>query len=114
MYYILNKYKHPQKRPEDRVKYAVCRDQSHVKINKDVLGLLREQTDVSVQMDRPGSADLLRPPFSCTYETSAENNFLLEQTSLPSSFFHSHKVFEWERNKFAPIEHNICSPLTRA
>lgn len=32
-----------------------------------------------------------------------KNNFLPEQTNLPSSFFSSHKVFEWKRNK-VPIE----------
>lgn len=37
---------------------------------------------------RLGSADLLWPAFSlCTYETSAENNFLTEQTNLPLIMF---------------------------
>lgn len=53
---------------------------------------------------RLGYADLLRPPFSlCTYETSAENNFLPEQTNLPSSFFSSHKCAPIERR-----QHTLC------
>lgn len=51
--------------------------QSYLKINKDVLGLVQEQKDVSVHMGcaRLSSTDLLWPPFLYTYETSAENSF---------------------------------------